>query len=66
MLQLDFFKTVEECEVDDLRKQLDETHRSLTAVRRGTYARLNEISKENVELKARLVILERHICTGEK
>ena len=66
MIQLDFFKTEEECELDYIKQELKAVAESSTKVRKGTYARLNEIAKENYELKSRLEILERFICTGEK
>lgn len=61
-IQLDFFKTQEECEIDSLRKTVLEVKVSSDKVRRGTYARINEMSKECSDLKARLEILERYIC----
>ena len=66
MIQLDFFKTKEECELDYIKQELKSIAESSTKVRKGTYARINEIAKENYELKSRLEILERHICIGKK
>lgn len=63
-LQLDFFLTEEECELNALKKAIDEVRKSGDKVRKGTYARLNELNKECVELKSRLDILERYICRG--
>jgi hypothetical protein len=57
LIQLELFRTPEEIEVESLRKTLDK-------VRKGTYARLNELAKENADLKSRLEILEKNICKG--
>lgn len=56
-IQLEMFRSQEEIELETLRKTLDK-------VRKGTYARLNELAKENVDLKDRLEILEKNICKG--
>jgi hypothetical protein len=66
MVQLDFFKTPEECEMDSLRYSLDQVRKSTEKVRKGTYARMNELTKESLDLKARLEILERNICRGDR
>jgi hypothetical protein len=63
-LQLDFFLTEEECELHALKKSIEEVRKSGDKVRKGTYARLNELNKECVELKSRMDILERYICRG--
>jgi capsule polysaccharide export protein KpsE/RkpR len=63
-IQLDFTKTEEECEIECLRKELDFTYKRLEAVRKGTYARLNDQAKEIEELKIRQNIIERNICIG--
>lgn len=57
LIQLELFRSQEEIEVETLRKTLDK-------VRKGTYARLNELAKENADLKCRLEILEKNICKG--
>ncbi len=64
-IQLDFFKTDHECEMDYLRQSVESYKISSDKVRRGTYARLNEVTKQNNELKDRLEIIERYICTGK-
>jgi hypothetical protein len=63
-VQLDFFLTEEECQISALKKAVEEVRKSGDKVRKGTYARLNELNKECVELKSRLDILERYICRG--
>ncbi len=63
-IQLDFFKTEEECELDSLRKSIESIRVSSDKVRRGTYARLNIVSKECAELKADLEIIKMHLCKG--
>ena len=51
MIQLDIFKTQEECEIEMLRKTVEEVRISSDEVRRGTYARLGELTKECYDLK---------------
>jgi hypothetical protein len=63
-LQLEFFKTEEECEMDALRHALEQVRKSSDKVRKGTYAKINELTKEAVDLKNRLEILERGISKG--
>jgi len=53
--QLDFFKDEEKYEIEILRTTLDK-------VRKGTYAKINSLNKECVDLKERLQILEKYIC----
>lgn len=65
-IQLDFFQTKEEAEIAEIRRLLEQVRQSSDKVRRGTYARLNELAKENLDLKLRLEILERNICKGVK
>lgn len=64
ILQLDFFKTEQECEIDDLRKSVDAIKMSSDKVRRGTYASINEIRRECYDLKSRLEIIEKNLCRG--
>lgn len=63
-IQLDFFKTQDQCEIDALRLQNIALKNSLDKVRKGTYARLNEHGKHLLSLEDRLSIIERHICLG--
>jgi hypothetical protein len=65
-VQLDFFKTAEECEIDALRLEVAKIRESSDRVRKGAYARLNELGKECADLKMRLEIIERNICHGIK
>jgi len=59
LIQYDFFKDPLEC-------QIEATSSSLEKVRKGTYAKINELKKECNELKTRLEILERYICQSQK
>ena len=63
-IQLDLFRSKEECEIITLRNVIEEVRKSSDKVRRGTYARLNELNKECVDLRNRLEIIERNICRG--
>ncbi|CAB4132401.1 hypothetical protein UFOVP256_31 [uncultured Caudovirales phage] len=65
-IQLDFFKTKEECEIDHLRMIVDEIRVSADKVRRGMYAKLGDLTKENIDLKQRLEIIEKHICKADR
>ena len=62
-IQLDFFKTEEECELETLRRLCEDVKKSTDKVRKGTYARINEIRKECEDLRIRLEIMERNICS---
>ncbi len=63
-VQFDLFQTEEEAELSCIRKSIEAVKVSSDKVRRGTYARLNEISKDCIELKLRLEIIEQYICKG--
>jgi len=60
-MQLDIFETKPE-EMDFLKADLAEARRTLDRVRKGTYASINELKKENYDLRNRLEIIERNIC----
>lgn len=64
-LQYDFFLTEGESEVEMLRKELAVVRASGHAVRRGTYAMINQQRKQIDELEERLKIIERNICNGK-
>ncbi len=66
IVQLDFFRSPEECERLELLRQLQETKDSAGKVRRACFAKIDTLAKENYELRCRLDILERHICRGGK
>lgn len=63
-IQLDLFKTFEQSEIDELRRFCVETKASSERVRKGMYAKLNELNKKQVDLEERLTIIERNICYG--
>lgn len=65
ILQLDFFKTASECEVDVLRKEFEDVKASASKVRKGIFARHNELAKMYVDVVNRLDILERNLCKQE-
>lgn len=54
-IQLDLFRSPFECELEALRASHDK-------VRKGTYAKINALTTEVVDLKIRLEIMERNIC----
>ena len=63
-VQYDFWKEIEESEVEMLRKELAKVSASGHAVRRGTYALINEQRKKIDELTERLSHIERGLCYG--
>ena len=63
-VQFDLFKTKEECEIETLKEIVNTIKTSSDKVRRGTYASISELKKENMDLKSRLEIIERNICRG--
>jgi len=65
MVQLDIFKTSEQAEKDTLIKQFLDVKKSADAVRRGLFARHNEVAKIVRDLSDRLEIIEKHICKQE-
>ncbi len=63
-IQLDLFKTAEECEIEALYRAVEKVRVSSDKVRRGTYAEINALRKRIVELEERQAIIERNICKG--
>jgi hypothetical protein len=66
-IQLDFFKTAEQCEIDALRIELATTKDMLHKVRKGLYAKLGDHAKKLTDLEdlnIRLERIERNICNG--
>lgn len=61
-IQLDFFKTHEQCEMDCMRRSIEDIRKSSDKVRRGTYANINELKKEVIELKSIVQIITQNIC----
>lgn len=59
-LQLDLFKTDEYCEV---KQEVQKVNDSLNKVRKGTYAKINEQKAVIENLKNRVEIMEKFICT---
>ena len=60
--QLDFFKNEEESEIEALRAEIKAVKTSSDKVRKGTYARIGELTKLTNDLQDRLRILERNVC----
>lgn len=63
VIQLDIFQP-QPTELDFTKAELAAVRKTLDKVRRGTYASINELKKENCDLKSRLEIIERNICKG--
>jgi hypothetical protein len=64
IIQFDIFET-KPTEMDFIKADLEAARKTLDKVRKGTYASINELKKENWDLKLRLDIIERNICKGE-
>ncbi len=64
VIQYDLFKPIPN-EMEVCKIEVEAVRTSLNKVRRGTYASINELKKENYDLKCRLEILERNICYGK-
>jgi hypothetical protein len=65
IVQLDFFKTAEESEIEALRKQIAAVKASSDKVRRGMFARHGDLTKIVLDLQERLAVIERNICRGK-
>lgn len=61
MIQLDFF---EKDEVSILKEELKKVHERSEKVRRGMFARHNELAKMYIELNERMHVIEKNICTS--
>lgn len=64
-IQLDFFLTPEECEMEAIRRDQNKIRSILEKVRKGTYSEINQLKKVCAELSARQDIIERSICLGK-
>ncbi len=61
-IQLDFFKTEEQCEIEALSKLVSEVKASNDRVRKKLFADNGRLNKEIMDLRERLEIIERNIC----
>ena len=64
-LQLDFFKTLEESEIERLVRIVDEIKTSTNRVRKKLFAENGSLKMRVLNLEERLEILERNICLGK-
>lgn len=62
--QLEFFKSDQESHFKALEELVQNFKESNDRVRKGCFARINELARENRDLRERLDILERNICLG--
>lgn len=63
-IQLDLFKTQEQCEIDALRLEVASIRLSADKQRKALFARNGELVKRMLELEDRLSNIERGICHG--
>jgi len=62
LIQLEFFKTAEECEMEAMRKEIAGCLLSSEKVRKKLFAENGKLTKEVIDLKERLSHLERFVC----
>lgn len=63
-LQLDLFRTHEECELIELRKQIEALKNSQDKVRKKLFAENGKLRGGFEDLSNRLEIIEKAICKG--
>ena len=63
VIQLDFF---EKDEMSLLKAEVEAVKKSGDKVRRGTYARINELEAMVKDLQERMCIIEKNICSNKK
>lgn len=66
VLQLDLFISEEECEIQQLRKEVSQLKASQDRQRKALFARQGDLIKGQIDFKDRLEILERNICKTNK
>lgn len=64
-VQYSLFETREESEHDAIIRKIDELDQSCHRIRKGIFAKHNELLKRNMDLERRMEILEKYICKGE-
>jgi len=64
-IQLDFWKSKEECEMDSLRLEMASVKASTDKIRRALFARNGELTKRMLELETRLEAIEKGLCYGK-
>jgi hypothetical protein len=62
VVQLDFFKTEDECQIDALRKGFADVKSSSDKVRKKLFAENGKLTKQILDLQERVEILERGVC----
>ena len=65
VVQLDFFLTPEESEIEALRKEVIAVRASNDRVRKKLFGENGRLIARVTELETRLAILERNICKGD-
>lgn len=61
-IQLDLFRSSEECEIIAMRAEIKRIEESTGKVRRGIYAKHGELAKRQMELESRMQVIERGLC----
>lgn len=63
-LQLEFFKSDEQCEIDSLRFEINEIRTSTHKVRKKLFQENGNLNKLIKDLCERMEIIERNLCKG--
>ena len=62
LIQLDFFRSPEECEQIAMREQIARLKESQDKQRKAQFARIGEIKKEVIEMRHEFEMMKRNIC----
>lgn len=65
-LQLDMFRSLEETEMIEMRKEINRIEESLGKQRRALFARNGDLAKRQMELESRLEAIELGLCKSSK
>lgn len=63
-LQYDLFEELNP--FDEMLGQIEEVESTLSKVRKGTYASINEVKKMVLEMRDDVELIKRHLCTKEE
>lgn len=61
-IQLEFWKTPDQCEIEALRKEMSAVKTSTEKVRKKLFCENGELKKKSNDLETRLIYIERYLC----
>lgn len=64
IVQQDFWKTSKESELEAMKEELERVRKSNDKVRRGMFARHNELAKQYLEMREEFENWKRSVCRG--